>query len=100
MSVRVLTLAITALLASPAQAEILQERSQRFHPQWSPGGMVASQERWASQAGAEILALFESLKQQGHTIILITHDEHVAAHADRICHMLDGVLTEESAHVA
>ncbi|WP_395769648.1 ABC transporter ATP-binding protein [Arenimonas sp.] len=53
-----------------------------------------------SKTGAEILALFESLKQQGHTIILITHDEHVAAHADRICHMLDGVLTEESAHVA
>ncbi|MEY3373133.1 MAG: hypothetical protein RLZZ537_1601 [Pseudomonadota bacterium] len=52
-----------------------------------------------SKTGAEILALFESLKQQGHTIILITHDEHVAAHADRICHMLDGVLTEESAHV-
>jgi len=53
-----------------------------------------------SKTGAEILALFESLKQQGHTIILITHDEHVAAHADRICHMLDGVLTEESARVA
>jgi len=52
-----------------------------------------------SKTGAEILALFESLKQQGHTIILITHDEHVAAHADRISHMLDGVLTEDSAHV-
>jgi gamma-glutamyltranspeptidase/glutathione hydrolase len=56
MSVRVLALVIAAVLASPAQAEILQERSQRFHPQWSPGGMVASQEQWASQAGAEILA--------------------------------------------
>lgn len=52
-----------------------------------------------SKTGAEILALFESLKQQGHTIILITHDEHVAAHADRICHMLDGVMTEDSSHV-
>jgi putative ABC transport system ATP-binding protein len=52
-----------------------------------------------SKTGAEILALFESLKQQGHTIILITHDEHVAAHADRICHMLDGVMTEDSAYV-
>lgn len=49
-------LALVAVLASPAQAEVLQERSQRFHPQWSAAGMVASQERWASQAGAEILA--------------------------------------------
>jgi len=53
-----------------------------------------------SKTGAEILALFESLKQKGHTIILITHDEHVAAHADRICHMLDGVLAEEPENVA
>ncbi|CAK6689485.1 Glutathione hydrolase proenzyme [Cyanobium usitatum str. Tous] len=49
-------LALATLLASPAQAEVLQERSQRFHPQWSAAGMVASQERWASLAGAEILA--------------------------------------------
>ncbi len=54
-----------------------------------------------SKTGAEILALFEQLKQQGHTIVLITHDEHVAAHADRVCLMRDGVLTEsEHRHVA
>lgn len=54
-----------------------------------------------SKTGAEILALFEQLKQQGHTIVLITHDEHVAAHADRVCLMRDGVLTEsEQRHVA
>ena len=47
---------LTVLLAAPAQAEVLQERSQRFHPHWSAAGMVASQERWASLAGAEILA--------------------------------------------
>ena len=54
-----------------------------------------------SKTGAEILALFEQLKQQGHTIVLVTHDEHVAAHADRVCLMRDGVLTEsEHRHVA
>ena len=54
-----------------------------------------------SKTGAEILALFEQLKQQGHTIVLITHDEHVAGHADRVCLMRDGVLAEsERRHVA
>lgn len=53
-----------------------------------------------SKTGAEIMALFEALKQQGHTVILITHDEHVARHADRICTMHDGVLREETADVA
>jgi putative ABC transport system ATP-binding protein len=52
-----------------------------------------------SKTGTEILALFEALKLKGHTIILITHDEHVARHADRVCHMLDGELREEIAHV-
>ena len=53
---RRLLVGLATLLAAPAQAEVLQERSQRFHPQWSAAGMVASQERWASLAGAEILA--------------------------------------------
>ncbi|MDA0717974.1 MAG: gamma-glutamyltransferase [Cyanobacteria bacterium] len=51
-----LWLTLATVLAAPVQADVLQESSQRFHPQWSAGGMVASQERLASLAGAEILA--------------------------------------------
>ncbi|MBD2424206.1 gamma-glutamyltransferase [Cyanobium sp. FACHB-13342] len=50
------SLALVAALAQPVQAEVLQERSQRFQPQWSPAGMVASQEQLASRAGAAVLA--------------------------------------------
>jgi putative ABC transport system ATP-binding protein len=45
-----------------------------------------------SRTGQEILALFERLRGEGHTIILITHDAEVAAHADRTCAMRDGEL--------
>jgi putative ABC transport system ATP-binding protein len=45
-----------------------------------------------SRTGQEILALFERLRGEGHTIILITHDAEVAAHADRVCVMRDGRL--------
>ncbi len=45
-----------------------------------------------SRTGQEILALFERLRGEGHTIILITHDAEVAAHADRTCVMRDGEL--------
>jgi putative ABC transport system ATP-binding protein len=45
-----------------------------------------------SRTGQEILALFERLRSEGHTIILITHDAEVAAHADRTCVMRDGEL--------
>jgi gamma-glutamyltranspeptidase/glutathione hydrolase len=51
-------LALCTLLVAaplPLQADVLQERSQRFQPQWSPAGMVASQERQASAVGAAIL---------------------------------------------
>ncbi|MBB6066371.1 putative ABC transport system ATP-binding protein [Pseudoxanthomonas broegbernensis] len=45
-----------------------------------------------SRTGEEILALFKRLRDDGHTVILITHDAEVAAHADRIVVMRDGVL--------
>ena len=49
-----------------------------------------------SRTGEEILALFKRLRDEGHTVVLITHDAHVAAHADRICVMRDGELHEAS----
>lgn len=47
-----------------------------------------------SKTGEEILALFKQLRDDGHTVILITHDAHVAEHADRIFVMRDGELHE------
>lgn len=47
-----------------------------------------------SHTGDEIMALFKSLKEQGHTIVLITHDAHVAKFADRVCQMHDGQMQE------
>ena len=49
-----------------------------------------------SRTGEEILALFKRLRDDGHTVVLITHDAHVAAHADRVCVMRDGELHEAS----
>jgi len=45
-----------------------------------------------SRTGEEILALFKRLRDDGHTVILITHDADVAAHADRTVVMRDGEL--------
>ena len=49
-----------------------------------------------SKTGEEILALFKQLRDDGHTVILITHDAHVAAHADRTFVMHDGELHEQT----
>ncbi len=48
-----------------------------------------------SKTGAEILALFDELWRQGNTIILVTHEPHVAQHAQRILHILDGKIQKE-----
>jgi putative ABC transport system ATP-binding protein len=48
-----------------------------------------------SRTSEEVMNLFEGLKAQGQTIVLITHEAHVARHADRICVMRDGCLFEE-----
>jgi putative ABC transport system ATP-binding protein len=45
-----------------------------------------------SKTGEEILALFKQLRDDDHTVVLITHDAEVARHADRIYEMRDGEL--------
>jgi len=45
-----------------------------------------------SKTGEEILALFKRLRDAQHTVVIITHDNDVAAHADRIFVMRDGEL--------
>jgi len=47
-----------------------------------------------SRSGAEVLALLRDLHREGRTILLITHDEAVAAHADRVVRLADGRLAE------
>ncbi|RNF84186.1 ABC transporter ATP-binding protein [Montanilutibacter psychrotolerans] len=49
-----------------------------------------------SVTGEEILALFKRLRDEDHTVVLITHDPEVARHADRIFLMRDGELHEQA----
>ena len=43
-----------------------------------------------SRSGEEVMKLLQELSRQGYTIILITHDAEVAAHADRLIEIRDG----------
>jgi putative ABC transport system ATP-binding protein len=45
-----------------------------------------------SHSGDEVIRLFRELHADGRTIVLITHDADVAAHADRQIHVRDGRL--------
>ena len=50
-----------------------------------------------SRTSADIMALLKKLQADGQTIVLITHDAAVAAHADRCVRMRDGRLEEGTA---
>lgn len=50
-----------------------------------------------SRSGQEVMELLKKLHGEGRTIILITHDEQVASHAERIVRMQDGRIIEDSA---
>jgi putative ABC transport system ATP-binding protein len=44
----------------------------------------------------EVMSLFTELNQSGHTIVIVTHEEDVAAYAKRVLHLKDGRLTNGS----
>jgi putative ABC transport system ATP-binding protein len=48
-----------------------------------------------SRSGLEVLAIFKQLHRQKRTIVLVTHDEQVAEHADRIIVLKDGAVAED-----
>ena len=48
-----------------------------------------------SATGEEIMALFEALHGQGQTIVLVTHEADIAAHALRQVHLLDGKIARD-----
>lgn len=48
----------------------------------------------ASSQAEEVMAIFQKLNQQGHTIIIITHEPTIAQHAKRIIHLLDGKIAK------
>ena len=47
-----------------------------------------------SATGADIMRLFHELHKEGHTLVLITHNEDIAAQAERCIRILDGRVTE------
>ena len=46
-----------------------------------------------SVTGREVLALLKKLNEEGHTVVLITHDPSIAAEAKRIIRISDGRIT-------
>jgi putative ABC transport system ATP-binding protein len=41
------------------------------------------------------MELFKNLNKSGNTIVLITHDEHIAIQAQRMLRILDGMIVED-----
>jgi len=48
-----------------------------------------------SQSGEDVLRLFAQLHGSGRTIVIVTHDEEVALHTERIIHLRDGQVTSD-----
>jgi len=49
-----------------------------------------------SSTGEEIMKLFDSLHEQGNTLIVVTHEKHIAAHAQRVVRLSDGDVVSDT----
>jgi putative ABC transport system ATP-binding protein len=49
-----------------------------------------------SAATLEVLRLFEGLRADGQTLVIVTHDPRIAAPADRLITMRDGMFVDET----
>jgi putative ABC transport system ATP-binding protein len=63
----------------------------------SPSIILADEPTGAldSRTGEEVLELIMKLNGQGNTIVLITHDQHIAEHANRIISLRDGEILSD-----
>ncbi len=50
-----------------------------------------------SESSAEVLRILQELNAQGHTVIIVTHDAAVAAHAHRVIELRDGIVVVDRA---
>ncbi|MGG5599768.1 MULTISPECIES: ABC transporter ATP-binding protein [unclassified Myroides] len=48
-----------------------------------------------TKTSIEIMALFDEIHSKGNTVILVTHEEDIAAHAHRIIRLRDGVIESD-----
>ena len=48
-----------------------------------------------TETGEEIMDIFHDLNEQGHTIVLVTHEDDIAAHARRTIHLVDGKIDRD-----
>jgi putative ABC transport system ATP-binding protein len=51
-----------------------------------------------STSGADILQILDKLHEEGKTLIVVTHDEHIAAHSERVIRLFDGRIDKEEFH--
>lgn len=49
----------------------------------------------ASNQASEIMEIFQKLNKEGHTIVMITHEEDIAEHAKRIIYLKDGKIVRD-----
>ena len=48
-----------------------------------------------TRSGNEVMAIFDRLNEEGRTLIIVTHDSDIAAHARRVLRLVDGRIVDD-----
>ena len=52
-----------------------------------------------TKSGDEVMDIFKTLNSYGRTIILVTHEPDIAAHAKRVIHVRDGLIVRDTERI-
>jgi putative ABC transport system ATP-binding protein len=84
----------TAWTTGPTSSPAASGSAWRSRARWSPPSIILADEPTGnldSRTSEEIMALFERLHGEGQTIIMVTHEHDIAAHAERLVTLRDGL---------
>ena len=89
----------TGWITAPQKCPVASSSAWRSHARWQPVPLSFLADEPTgnldSHSGKEVMRILHELSEEGRTVILITHDNGIAAEAKRVVRIQDGKVVDD-----